>query len=106
DAIDIRLGADGQPAAVVKADHIGWLTGQRCNGRFNRDTLLLPCFGCPAFEEESRETGVADHAIMRSAIGQPHDRAGMRQHAMHRVKISVTVIGAWLVEYRLSILLQ
>ena len=102
DQVEVGLVADCDAAAIVQAGKRCRLAGEcgNCLGQGN----ALSGFGiaCPAGKVIGGEARVADHPVVRPAIGQAHDRVGMLEHFAHSLQIAVAIVGAGLIEDRLA----
>ena len=102
DQVEVGLVADCDAAAIVQAGKRCRLAGEcgNCLGQGN----ALSGFGiaCPAGKVIGGEARVADHPVVRPAIGEAHDRVGMLEHFAHSLQIAVAIVGARLIEDRLA----
>ena len=102
DQVEVRLVADRDATAIVQAGKRCRLTGERGNRLGQRDALRCLGIACPAGQVIGRETRIADHPVVRAAVGQAHDRVGMLEHFAHRQQVAVAIVGAGLIEDRLA----
>ena len=96
--------ADRDAAAIVQAGKRCRFAGERGNRLGQRDALRRLGIARPAGKVIGWEARVADHPVVRPAVGQADDRVGMLEHFAHCQQIAVAIIGARLIEDRLALI--
>ena len=104
DQVEVGLVADRDAAAIVQACKRCRLAGQRGNRLGQRNALSGLRIACPAGQVIGGKARVADHPVVRPAVGQAHDRVGMLEHFAHCQQVAVAIVGARLIENRLALI--